>query len=69
LLDVRPGVFNTQNSTVSARGSQSFSDLVSFQHFDRRTCTPKLSYDKNAEENNKKMFTNKRIMNFENDIH
>ena len=35
---------------------------VPLQHFDRWACTPKISYDKNAVENNKIVFTNKRIM-------
>jgi len=34
-------------------GSQLFSDHVPLQHFDRLACTPKISYDKKAEQNNK----------------
>jgi len=33
-----------------------------FQYFIRRECTPKIHYDKKAEENTKNLFTNKHIM-------
>jgi len=35
---------------------------VHLQHFDRWACTPKISYDKKAVENNKNVFTNRHIM-------
>ena len=50
---------------VKTRGSQTYSGHVPFQHFDRWACTPKISYDKKAEENNKNMCTNKDIIIFQ----
>jgi len=50
--------------TFYNRGSQTYSGLVLFQHFDRWACTPNISYDIKAEENNKNIFTNKHILIF-----
>jgi len=35
------------------------------QHFDRRGCTPEISYDKKAEENNKNIFAKKHEIIFQ----
>jgi len=35
---------------INIRCSQPFSDYVPLQHLDNRACSPKISYDKNAEQ-------------------
>jgi len=49
--------------------SQTFAGHVPLQYFGRWACTPKTSYDKKAEKNNKNMFTNKHIKIFDDNIH
>ena len=50
-----------------SRGSQTYSGQVPLQHFDRWACTPKISHNIKAEENNKNIFTKHIIIN--NNIH
>jgi len=60
--------FFVRSSKVYARGSQTFSGHVPLQHFDRWARTPKMSYDKKAEEI-KNIFTNMLVMILKTNIH
>jgi len=54
-LSLKFGIFicDRNSNICQNRGSQTFSDHVPLQHFDRWICTSKLSYDKKDEYNHK----------------
>jgi len=65
IQDSDNAVFSQPGNVKLYQGLPNLIWPCTLQHFDKWACTPKISYDKKAEENNKNIFTNKHIIIFQ----